>query len=180
MDRISRRNSDLLRRIFAGYADPLPSDQLMIIGADHPSLHEALEEFDAAIGELHCLDPAPFRAPTSDPQFRRSTSLSESFSGFRFAAMLNGRIIAAAKVDENGDLSIAVLPAFRGQGVATQLSVACVARARLHGYHRLTMRSSHRSQRAREVSVAERVLLLDRGKGRIDLMLDYAPVPHSA
>jgi GNAT superfamily N-acetyltransferase len=180
MERTFDRHCDLPNRVESGHDEVRLIDQLLIIGADHPSLVEAVAEFNAAIGELHSLDPVPDQHSCPARQAHRGPSESEPFGGFRFSAMLNGRIIAAARVDANGDLRIAVLPEFRGKGVATYLSVACVARARLLGYSRLTMRASQRSQRARQVSVAERVQLLDRGAGHIDLMLDYAPVPHSA
>jgi len=153
-------------------------DRLLIVGADHPSLLEAYELFNAAVGELHSLEPGP--VAQSDAVHPRRSPNSEGFSGFRLAAMVNGHIIGAARVNVSGDLRIAVRPEYRGRGVATELSVACVTRARLWGYRRLIMRASHRSQRARQVSASEHILLLDRGEGRIDLMLDYAPIPHSA
>lgn len=155
-------------------------ERLLIVGADHPSLLEAYEQFNAAIGELHSLEPTPDPVAQNDAASLRKAPTSEHFSGFRLAAMVDGLIIGAARVNVNGDLRIAVRPEYRDRGVATKLSVACVTRARLWGYRRLIMHASHRSQRARQVSTTEHILLLDRGEGRIDLMLDYARVPHSA
>lgn len=192
MDLVSDRRSDPLGRIVldlsgstggtdhADHTGDRLLDRLLIVGADHPSLLEAYEQFNAAIGELHSLEPEPDPATQSDAVHPRKSPTSKGFSGFRLAAMVNGHIIGAARVNVSGDLRIAVRPEYRGRGVATELSVACVTRARLWGYRRLIMRASHRSQRARQVSASEHILLLDRGEGRIDLMLDYAPIPHSA
>jgi GNAT superfamily N-acetyltransferase len=103
---------------------------LLIVGADHPSLTEAYHDFNAAIGELHALEDGPGSLPRSPGVLG---------AGFRLAAIYEGHIIGAARVDDSGAMRIAVLPKFRGKGVATNLSDACVARARLFGHRRLLL-----------------------------------------
>jgi GNAT superfamily N-acetyltransferase len=99
--------------------------QALIVGADHPSLHEALAHFNEAIGELHSLGlqhrhPTHVRAPHA--------------TGGRLAAVYHGQVIAAAQLSISGKLHIAVLPEFHGMGIAEELASVWTSRAKQAGY----------------------------------------------
>jgi hypothetical protein len=99
--------------------------QLLIVGADHPSLREGLARFNEAIGELHSIGPQP----------RQLTHHGAPHTaGGRLAAVYLGRVIAAAQCSVSGKLHIAVLPEFHGMGIAEELSSVWTIRAQRANY----------------------------------------------
>jgi GNAT superfamily N-acetyltransferase len=100
-------------------------DHTLIVGADHPSLHEALAQFNSAIGELHRLD-------RSQPD--RQQPEHYPGMGLRLVAMYDGQVVGAAQMTASGLPKIIVLPEFRGKGLTKQLSAAWATRAQIAGY----------------------------------------------
>jgi GNAT superfamily N-acetyltransferase len=68
----------------------------------------------------------------------------------------------------------------RGQGVGTVLARSVVERARALGFVRLCLRSSRRSRAATSLATSMGFMVIERGAGRLDLVLDLAPASHSA
>jgi GNAT superfamily N-acetyltransferase len=93
-------------------------------------------------------------------------------SGFRIAALHEGRIVGLARVDDRGEVLVVVVAAARGRGVGLALAHAMVDRARADGVARLVLRSSRRSRAI--VALAESVgfVAADVGLGRVELTLD--------
>jgi GNAT superfamily N-acetyltransferase len=150
-----------------------------IAAADHPSLDTAVAEFAARLraepryfGRLDGSAPKPF------PSLIARVCSRES--GFRIAALYEGRVIGLARVDDRGEVYVVVAAAARGRGLGLALARAVVERARADGRTRLVLRSSRRSRAALALGVAMGFVAVDLGRGRVDLILDLGAATSSA
>lgn len=151
----------------------------LVVAADHPSLDGAVERFLAALrAERRFLGPSA----SMNPAPRRSLvdALAQLDDGFRLAAVRDGHVLGLARVDRDGDLHLAVAAEHRGCGVGTHLARHVVDRARVRGYGRLCLRTSHRSRPTLALAAQMGFMVIDRGRGRLDLVLDLAPASTSA
>ncbi len=152
---------------------------LLIVAADHPSLDGAVARFAGALrAETRYFGPTAAANPKPFPSLVER--LSSHHGGFRIAAKLGADVIGMAGVDDHGDVLIAVAESERGRGVGTVLARAVVERARALGFTRLVLRSSRRSRAATALGAAMGFAVVDQGRGRIDLILDLAPVTSTA
>ena len=152
--------------------DPVLED-LRIIAADHPSLDAGIEQFaDEVKAEPRCFGRFVGTGPKPFPSVVARVCSRES--GFRIAALHEGRVVGLARVDDRGEVLLVVVAAARGRGVGLALARALVDRARADGVARLVLRSSRRSRAA--VALAESVDFVgaDAGLGQVELILDLA------
>jgi GNAT superfamily N-acetyltransferase len=155
-----------------------------IVAADHPSLDGAIDQFlDQLRHEPRFFGPSGSANPKPFPSLIEG--LSHSGDGargtcFRLAALDDGRVIGLARVDPGGHVLVAVSLERRGQGVGTVLARSVVERARALGFVRLCLRSSRRSRAATSLATSMGFMVIERGAGRLDLVLDLAPASHSA
>jgi GNAT superfamily N-acetyltransferase len=146
-------------------------EDLRIIAADHPSLDAGIEQFaDEVRAEPRCFGRFDGTGPKPFPSVVARVCSRES--GFRIAALHEGRIVGLARVDDRGEVLVVVVAAARGRGVGLALAHAMVDRARADGVPRLVLRSSRRSRAI--VALAESVgfVAADVGLGRVELTLD--------
>jgi len=141
-----------------------------IIAADHPSLDSGVARFADEVRA----EPRYF-GRTGDPGPKPFPSLIARVcsreSGFRFAALHEGRVVGLARVDDHGEVFIVVVAAARGRGVGLALARAMVERARDRGYTRVVLRSSRRSRAAVALAESMGFIVVDVGLGRIELIL---------
>ncbi len=150
-----------------------------IVDADHPSIDGAIDHFLTELSaERRFLGPSG----SADPTSHRSLvdALTDAAGGFRSASIVDGRVIALARVDRHGDLRVAVTAHHRGQGVGIHLVRHVVERARARGTSRLCLRSSRRSPASLALATRMGCMVVDRGRGRLDLVLDFSPITRSA
>ena len=150
--------------------DPLLAD-LRITAADHPSLDGGIERFaDEIKAEPRYFGRPDGTGPKPFPSLVARVCSRES--GFRIAALHEGRVVGLARVDDEGEAFVVVVAAARGRGVGLALARAMVDRARADGCTRLVLRSSRRSRAAVALAESMGFVLVDLGRGRIDLILD--------
>jgi GNAT superfamily N-acetyltransferase len=171
------RHSPELRPVGIAASRSTDGDALVIVAVDHPSLADDIEHFVAAAraeprrcGPSAAANPKPSRALLAE--------VSAPGPGFRVAAVLDGLVVAIARVDHRGEVWVVVGADHRGRGVGTALAAAVVARSRALGYTRLVMRSSRRSRAALAMGASMGFTVVDLGRGRVDLILDL--LPHGA
>ena len=81
-------------------------------------------------------------------------------------------MVGLARVDDAGEVFVVVVAAARGRGVGLALARAMVDRARADGVARLVLRSSRRSRAVVALAESMGFVVVDLGRGRIDLILD--------
>jgi GNAT superfamily N-acetyltransferase len=142
-----------------------------ITPADHPSLDAGVARFADEVKA----EPRYFGRP-ADPGPKPFPSLIARVcsreSGFRFAALHEGRVVGLARVDDQGEVFMVVVAAARGRGVGLALARAMVVRAKADGCTRLVLRSSRRSRAAVALAESMGFIVVDVGRGRIELILD--------
>jgi GNAT superfamily N-acetyltransferase len=150
--------------------DPVLAD-VRIIPADHPSLDAQVAQFAAVVRA----EPRYFGRP-NNPGPKPFPSLIARVcsreSGFRIAALHEGRVVGLARVDDHGEVYVVVVAASRGRGVGLALARALVDRARADGCTRLVLRSSRRSRAAVALAESMGFVVVDVGRGQIELILD--------
>jgi GNAT superfamily N-acetyltransferase len=155
-----------------------------IVAADHPSLDGAVGHFlDELRSEPRFFGPADSANPKPFPSLIDGLShVGDDAQGtcFRLAAIDGGRVVGLVRVSSSGQVLVAVSPDRRGQGVGTVLARSVVERARALGFVQLCLRSSRRSRAATSLATSMGFMVIERGAGRIDLVLDLAPTSHSA
>jgi GNAT superfamily N-acetyltransferase len=152
---------------------PVGHDEVVVVAADHPSLTDEVDRFVMDVrAETRFFGPTAAAAPK--PSRTLLARLGEQGSGMRVAATLGGRVIGLARVDDLGELWVAVAAEHRGRGVGTAIAAALIDRCRTLGYTRLVMRSSRRSRAALALGGSMGFTLVELGRGRVDLILDLA------
>ena len=150
----------------------------MIVAADHPSLDGDIDRF---LNRLQA--EQRYFGPTARDNPKPSRSLIASLrrrDGFKMAVARDGRIMALARVDGGGELSMVVAPEHRGSGVGTDLGRAVALRARDLGYTRLMMRTTRRSGTARRVGEELGCIVLDGPNNTTEFIIDLLPVERTA
>lgn len=149
-----------------------------VVAADHPSLDGDIDAFlDGVRREQRYFGPTARRNPK--PAHSLTSALRER-GGFRMAAVECGRIVALARVDEGGELFLVVGPEHRGHGIGTALGRAVALRACELGVSRVVLRTSRRSHAARRVGEELGAVVVDRGRGRVEVILDLVPAHRTA
>jgi GNAT superfamily N-acetyltransferase len=145
-------------------------DGIVVVDALHPSLDEQLERF---FDDLHN-EPRYFGPSASgNPKpFRSLVEALRQRDGFRLAAVECGRVVGVARVDEAGEMFIAVTADRRGGGIGTTLGHAAVQRAAYLGHRRVILRTTRRSGAARRVGEQLGGTVVERARGRADLVLE--------
>jgi RimJ/RimL family protein N-acetyltransferase len=135
-------------------ASPSSTYPCRIVAADHPSLDRDIQAF---------LD---HRSLARDSLV---LALSER-SGFRLAAIECDRVVGLARIDDGGELHIAVAVEHRGLGIATMLGRAALERAITLEYSRVLLRTRRRSRAARRVGEALGCIVVENARGRTDVI----------
>lgn len=147
-----------------------------VVSADHPSLDDDVAAFAAALRA----EPRYF-GPRSSANPKPTRSLIDRVcsrgDGVAVAALDEGAVVGLARVDDAGEVLIAVRPDQRGTGVGTALAATLVERARAAGYTRLVLRSSRRSRAATALGRTMGFTVVDVGRGRVELFLDLDRTP---
>lgn len=157
-----------------GHMDPVHGpvlEDVRITPADHPSLDAGVARFADEVKA----EPRYFGRP-GDPGPKPFPSLIARVcsreSGFRIAALHEGRVVGLARVDDAGEVFVVVVADARGRGVGLALARALIDRARMDGCRRLVLRASRRSRAAVALAESMGFVVVDLGRGRIDLILD--------
>lgn len=151
---------------------------IRIAAADHPSLHGQIDAFvDRLRAEQRYFGPTAKRNPKPT---RSLLDALQGRGGFRMAAGGGDRIVGLARVDGAGELFLAVDNEHRGLGIGTELGRAAAVRARDLHYARLVIRSTVRSRALRRVGEDLGCVVVDLGRGRVELILDLADVERTA
>lgn len=158
--------------------------RVTIVAADHPSLDGAVGRFlDELRREPRFSGPSSSANPKPFPSLvdgLSSAGAPDPTAGFRLAALDGARVVGLARVDPTGQMLVAVAPDRRGDGVGTHLARHVVDRSRAVGFTRLCLRSSRRSRAATSLATAMGFMVIERGPGRVDLVLDLTPTSHTA
>jgi RimJ/RimL family protein N-acetyltransferase len=144
------------------------SGGILLVDAQHPSLGAELDRFFDA---LH--DERRYFGPSASANPKPFRSLIESLrapDGVRMAAIECGRAVGVARVDTSGELFIVIVDDRRGTGVGTMLGRAVLDRAAAAGYRRVVLRTTRRSRAARRVGEHLGCTLVERARGRADLI----------
>jgi len=117
----------------------MPSDQLLVIAVDHPSLSGTLGLFlDELRAERGCQGHGPTRGRRPFPELIDQLGAPKMM---RLGVMDERRLIAVAAVDNHGAVALAVVEEFRRRGIANELVRVMSDRAATLGYpplHRFT------------------------------------------
>jgi GNAT superfamily N-acetyltransferase len=151
---------------------------VQIVAADHPSLDRDVERFLAGLSsEQRYFGPTAAANPKPFPSLIRQLGQR---GGFRLAAVECGRVIGLVRVDDAGNLWIAVAADRRGNGVGVQLGRCALRRAISLGYGRIVLRTSQRSRAVRRVGEQLGCTVVDHDRGRTDLFVDFGTTRRSA
>ena len=120
-------------------AREVPPDQFLVIAVDHPSLSGTLGVFlDELRAERGCTGRGPSRGRIPFPELIERLGAPKMM---RLGVMHERRLIAAAAVDNQGAVALAVVEEFRRRGIANELVQVATERAAALGYpplHRFT------------------------------------------
>jgi GNAT superfamily N-acetyltransferase len=148
------------------------SGGILVVDAQHPSLGAELDRFfDALRDEPRYFGPS---ASANPKPFRSLIEALRSPEGVRMAAIECGRAVGLARVDTSGELFIAIVNDRRGTGVGTTLGRAVLDRAAEAGYRRVVLRTTRRSRAARRVGEQLGCVLVERARGRTEMVVDPA------
>jgi GNAT superfamily N-acetyltransferase len=84
--------------------------------------------------------------------------------------MIDGDVVAIARVETSSDTSIAAAADWRARGIGQTLLIATVPRAGQMGLSRLVLRSSLRSRSVAALGASVGAVTVDQGRGRVDLI----------
>jgi GNAT superfamily N-acetyltransferase len=149
-----------------------------IAPADHPSICGEVREFVCRLQTEQ-----RFFGPTARRNPKPSRSLVDALcrrGGFRLAAVEHGKIIGLARVDDDGELFIAVDAEHRRHGIGTALGRMAAIRAVDIGHRRLVMRTTRRSHAAQRVGEELGCVVIHGHRGRTELILDLMTVERIA
>jgi GNAT superfamily N-acetyltransferase len=146
-----------------------PPPGTTIVQVDHPSFARDVEAFLIELRD----EPRYFgpTAATNPKPFPSQIEALRNRGGFRVAAVETGRIVGLARVDGAGELTIAVVADRRGCGIGRALTTAALRRAGALHYRKVTLRTTHRAGAAQLMCEALGALAVERGDGRIDLVM---------
>ncbi len=106
--------------------------ELLVTAVDHPSVYGQLERF---IGELRaerqCAGRGSSMSRTPPPEVIAHLVAARTM---RLGAMIGGRLVAVAAVDNDGAAAVAVATEFRRRGISNQLMRVVAERAAAIGY----------------------------------------------
>ncbi len=150
----------------------------LIVAADHPSLFGAGDRFVEDLhGEHRYVERSGSSTPTPVPSL---VDKLMNRGAIRSAAVVDGRIVAMASVHDDGETCVAVVPDWRGHGLASALMRAVSDQARRGGHSRIFIPSSHRSRAAEALGDALAATVVDTGRGRVDLIFHLGSDARSA
>lgn len=149
-----------------------------IVVADHPSL---VGDIGAFLGRLR--REQRYFGPSARLNPKPSSSLIEALrdrGGFKMAAIECGQIVGLARIDCGGDLMIAIDAEHRGRGIGPVLCGAMATRARDLQYRRLVLRTTKRSRAAQRIGEELGAVVIERGRGRIEFIMDLTETEQTA
>lgn len=143
-----------------------------IATTDHPSLNSELERFlDELAAEQRYFGPSARCAPK--PSRALLTGLRAG-GGFRLVAVDRQRVIGAIRVDDRGELFVAVLASHRGGGLGRSLTEAAVAQARRRGHRSIVLRTTRRATAALRLGTRLGGTALVAEHGGLEVVIDLA------
>lgn len=143
---------------------------IVIAAADHPSLDDTVDDL---LLELRA-EPRYF-GPAADPDADTSLPALVDDLGrpgaIRLVALACDRVVGIARVDEGGDVVLAVGRGHRNRGIGTALLAATIHRAEQVGFTRLVLSAAHRSPAVCRAADRVGAIAVDHGDGRLDLIV---------
>jgi GNAT superfamily N-acetyltransferase len=141
----------------------------VIAAADHPSLSDDIEQFLVALREeTRYFGPKAAANPKPFPSLIEALGKRDLF---RLAAVECGRIVGLTRVDERGELYLAVVVDRRGAGVGLELCRAALQRAAEIGMGTVVLRSTQRSKAVKRLCSQFGCVIVDHDRGRSDLIV---------
>lgn len=151
---------------------------MTIVPVDHPSLGGDVDRFIAALrAEPRYFGPSAKANPKPFPSLIEA--LREA-GGFGLAAVEQSRVIGLCRVDESGELHVAVTADRRGDGVGRALARAALQRAAELGYPVVTARSTRRSQAMLRLCEQFGCTVIELDRGRTELILTPGDLARTA
>ncbi|HUF98947.1 MAG TPA: GNAT family N-acetyltransferase, partial [Ilumatobacter sp.] len=145
-----------------------PDQPCRIVAADHPALDRDVDAFFGVLNaERRYFGPTASANPKPFPSLLRALMERD---GFRLAAIECGHVVGLVRIDQHGEMHIAVLADFRGLGIGTLLGKAALDRAIALDYSRVVMRTTRRSKAARRAGEAMGCVVVENARGRTDLI----------
>jgi GNAT superfamily N-acetyltransferase len=151
---------------------------ISIVPVDHPSLGGDIDRF---LAELRA-EPRYF-GPSAKANPKPFPSLIDAIggrSGFRLAAIERCRVVGMCRVDDGGELYVAVVADRRGDGVGQFLARAALQRAADLHYPVLTARSTRRSRAMLRLCEQFGCTVIELDRGRTELILTPSVLARTA
>lgn len=145
---------------------------MLIVSIDHPSLTETVETFLQELrAEKRYFGAA---ARTGSKPFPSLINRLAHADGTRVGVFDDGRLVGLARVGGDSIVTVAVAADRRDQGIGADLLRTLLERAREQGHRRVVLPVSRRSDAL--VSVADDLgaVVVDLGRGRIDVIFEFA------
>ena len=148
----------------------------IIVALDHPSIQHAVDRFATELKqEKRYFGPSATPAPF--PSLIRELTQP---GGLRLGTMVDGRLVAMARVADSGETALAVVDDWRNRGVGRSLLTFTARRAGELGHGRIVLHSSRRSRALASLGSTIGATTVDHGRGRIDLIFATERFAHTA
>jgi GNAT superfamily N-acetyltransferase len=151
------------------------SGNICIAAGEHPSLTSDLGPFVAELAAEQ-----RYFGPTGRCTPKASRALITNLAapgGFRVLAMADQHVVGAVRVDEDGELFVAVLATHRGLGIGYCLAEAAIARATRLGHRSIVLRTTRRARAALRLGERLDGTVFDTGRGAIEVVVDLSTAP---
>ena len=148
----------------------------LIVSIDHPSVEQDVWDFAAAVR-----NEQRFFGPSAAPKpYPSLVNRVISAGAPRIAAIIDGRLVGLCRVEPNGIAFLVVLASCRRQGIGRRLLAAAVERSASAGMPTLVLQSSRRSRAVAALGREFSATTVDRGCGRVDVLIPTGPNAQSA
>jgi GNAT superfamily N-acetyltransferase len=149
----------------------MSQNAMLTVSIDHPSLAGSVETFLRELRSEKRYFGRAVQARTK-PFPSLINRLGDS-DGTRVGAFEDGRLVGLAKVDHDSIVTVAVSADRRDEGIGGHLLRTLLERARDHGHTRVVLPVSRRSDALLAVADELGALVVELGRGRVDLIFEF-------